>query len=182
MHVYNNHCVDFRGPFCNSSDWLSSPMKAEMVALSSTPSPSPPRLGELRPLDSSLTLNIMNLAVRLRSKHPGNHPIISNTTTVSREPFSFMFDDFSLSNIMVKCLRSVHGYLYLICCSLHPGKVTGLLRLFHYGNLPRLPNGRKSQTTTTGSRNFGVGLNVSDRCCGPFPCGKQVTIRSVRIC
>jgi len=100
---------DFRGPFCNASDWLSSPTKTEIFALSSTPSPSPQHIGELRPLDSSLTLNIMSYAVRLCSKYPGHHSVISNTT-VSREPFSFMFDDFSLSNIMID--NTVTGYIY----------------------------------------------------------------------
>jgi hypothetical protein len=32
----------FRGLFSNATDWLSSSMKAEMFASSSTPSPSPP--------------------------------------------------------------------------------------------------------------------------------------------
>lgn len=90
----------FRGPFTNASDWLSSSMKAEIFALSSTPAPSPPRIEEHRPHDSFLAVKIMNLAVRLCSKYPGNQPVVSNPA-VSHEPFSFMFDDFSLSNIMV---------------------------------------------------------------------------------
>jgi hypothetical protein len=103
--VYTNAHVQqslqrFRGPFSNASDWLSSSMKAEICALSSTPSPSPPRVGEHRPHDSSLAMKIMKLAVSLCSKYPGNHPVLSNSK-VSKEPFSFMFDDFSLSNIMV---------------------------------------------------------------------------------
>jgi hypothetical protein len=90
----------FRGPFSNTADWLSSPMKAEIFALSSTPPPSPSCVGEHRPDDSSLALKSMNKAVRLCSEYPGNNPVIS-TTWVSTEPFSFMFDDFSLSNFMV---------------------------------------------------------------------------------
>ena len=108
----------FRGPFSNTSDWLSSSIKAEIFALSSTPCPSPPRVGEQRPLDSSLAVNNMNLAIGLCSKYPGNHPVISNRT-VSQEPFSLMFDDFSLSNIMVTCLRSVSSYFNLFWCFPH---------------------------------------------------------------
>jgi len=105
----------FRGPFSNTSDWLSSSMKAEIFALSSTPPPSPPRVGEHRPQDLSLAAKNMNLAVKLCSKYPGNHPVISNKT-VSKEPFSFMFDDFSLSNIMVYSFRSVYCYFNLFRC------------------------------------------------------------------
>ena len=94
----------FRGPFSNTTDWLSSSIKAEIFALSSTPWPFPPRVGEHRPLDSSLASTNMNLAVKLCSKYPGNQPVIRNAT-VSQEPFSFILDDFSLSNIMVLCLR-----------------------------------------------------------------------------
>jgi hypothetical protein len=109
--VYTNAYVQhelhrFRGPFSSTSDWLSSPMKAEIFAFSSTLS-SPPREGEHRPQDPSLALTIMNEAVRLCSKYPGDHAVLT-TTTASREPFSFVFDDFSLSNIMVQCLHSVH--------------------------------------------------------------------------
>jgi hypothetical protein len=46
MPVYTDARVQhalhqFRGPFSDTADWLSSPMKAEIFALSSTPSPSP---------------------------------------------------------------------------------------------------------------------------------------------
>jgi len=96
---------------------------------------------------------------------------ISNTATVSREPFSFIFDNLSLSNIMVNCLR----YLDLFCCSLRPVDrqywqkspgtlISKLLRLFCYENVPGFlnMNGCKLQTTTMSDRNFGMGLKMTD--------------------
>jgi len=52
----------------------------------------------------------MNHVVRLCSKYPGDHPVISNTT-VSQEPFSFIFDDLSLSNIMIDNTGHVTRYI-----------------------------------------------------------------------
>ena len=97
----------FRGLFSNTSDWLSSPMKADIFTLSSTPSPSPPCVGGLRPWDLLLALKIIYEAVEQCSKYPGDQPVVGR---ISPEPFSFMFDDFSLSNIMALSNHAIHRY------------------------------------------------------------------------
>jgi hypothetical protein len=90
----------FRGPFSNATDWLSSSMKAEMFGLLSTPSPSPSNVGGLGPQNLPLTMKTISQAISLCSVYPGNHPVVGDGK-MSERPFSFMFDDFSLSNIMV---------------------------------------------------------------------------------
>jgi len=100
----------FRGPFSNAANWLSSSIEAEIFALSSTPSPFPPRVGDHLPRDLLLTMKIMNQAVSLCLMYPGNHPVVNNKK-VFEAPFSFMLDDFSLSNIMLDDAGHITGYI-----------------------------------------------------------------------
>jgi hypothetical protein len=90
----------FRGPFSNATDWLSSSIKAGMFALLHTPSPLPVLVGGHHPRDLSLTMKTMSRAVSLCSIYPGDHPVV-DSRKVSERSFSFMFDDFSSSDIMV---------------------------------------------------------------------------------
>lgn len=96
----------FRGPFSNTSDQLSSPMKADIFALSSRPSPSPPCVGGLHPRDSLLALKVIHETVELCSKYPGGRPVVGG---ISLKPFS-MYGGFNLSNIMVLFIHAVHRY------------------------------------------------------------------------
>jgi hypothetical protein len=89
----------FRGPFSRVADWLSSPMRAEIFSFSFDLL-SPPAVGEYRPRNPSLALKIMNEAVALCSVYPGEHSV--HRITDPHKCFSLMFDDFSLSNFMVR--------------------------------------------------------------------------------
>jgi hypothetical protein len=190
--VYTDSCVQqslhqFRGPFSNATDWLSSSMKAEMFALSRTPSPFPLQVGGRRPRDLPLTMKIMSQAISLCSIYPGNHPII-NSRKASKSPFSFMFDDFSLSNIMVWCLCSGYCNFNLLPLSYSSTELVTLLdtsisklqRLFLCGNAPPYQNGCKLKATTTDGLKA-VGLNLISSCCAPFFSEKLVIIWLVMI-
>jgi hypothetical protein len=173
----------FRGPFSNATDWLSSSAKAEMFALSSTPSPSPPRVGGRRPQDLTLTMKIMSQATSLCSVYPGNHPVVGGRKA-SERPFSFMFDDFSLSNIMVRRPRRVYykstdllplSYSSTKLVTLLDTSILKLQQLFLCGNAQPYRNGCKLKTTTTDGLNV-VGLNTKSSCCVLFFSEKSVII------
>jgi hypothetical protein len=95
-----------RGPFSTVTEYLSSNLRAELefisnhrsVVLSELHECDPTRLAESR---LELGERVIRKAIELCSTYPGDMLIPANITTPQR-PFSLKFDDFRLSNIMVR--------------------------------------------------------------------------------
>jgi hypothetical protein len=98
----------FRGPFSQTSEFLSSAPKAELYVIKHR------RDSVLRELDGDqarldLGERVLEKVVRLAEIYPGNLLVGTSVSSDGRQPFSLKLNDFRLSNIMVNSLKIIAG-------------------------------------------------------------------------
>jgi hypothetical protein len=96
----------FRGPFSQASEFLSSAPKAELYVIKHR------RDNILRELDGDqarleLGERVLEKLVRLAEMYPGNFPIGTSLPSDGSQSFSLKLNDFRLSNIMVSSLEVI---------------------------------------------------------------------------
>jgi len=98
----------FRGPFSQASQFLSSAPKAELYAIKHR------RDSVLRELDGDqarldLGERVIENVVRLAEMYPGNLLVGSSIPSDGSQSFSLKLNDFRLSNILVNSMRVTMG-------------------------------------------------------------------------
>ena len=94
----------FRGPFAQTSEFLSSAPKAELYVIKHRRNSVLRELGDDQArLD--LGKRVLENVVILAETYPGNLPIRTSVSSDGDQPFSLKLNDFRLSNIMVDNMK-----------------------------------------------------------------------------